>query len=1506
MSRGIRRVCKTLKKSMSLLLAFSMMISVCAISGFTFNVSAATSNGQKIYINTNQNSTWKSIPQLKVRMTDASGTKLSEELVSSSNRVFEATAPSGATRVEISSASFTLPDTIVPNGQQRIILKATSVNGKNYTTSPSKPYVHYYGSPTLSDTTWPGKTMTSLGDGYYYIDIDKSYTKVNFNDGQGNQTIDLTINHSYSSDTAYYNGSNWANPYVKVMDLTDITAGVDTEYYMLADGSFEKSKYISTKAADSQNVTYKTVYVINDNWNSLSKIYARFDYSDPYEGVVELTKTTVNGATMFMGKIPADASVKFCPQATGTNGASSTTTYPASSGYDGGDYTGSTATYKITVNSEIWAKLSDINNISYDAVVLDRFSKNTSGKNILGVEATYFDYISDNEMTNGYLNNQWNDRGAYNEGQGNAMWFPFSNFNEYISSIATDNSNWKYPLYFGNLYKDRNQYGYSDEVKNLSKYNDSDYRYAINNSNGLGNMNQSIQGLVYDRLDSNGNLQVANGVVSPYFDAEALSTAKWEGNRVAKVFKSYFPFRSTTEGGITEYTFDSSNAKDNVYFTWDGTTPKYVNYGAGSENNYAGKDNYYGITDEAYAFGGTADGYGIFPFNNRSHTSSQTIDGTTYTRGGNSEKDFGFGIRLDIEFRVPEYGTVNGTSTGAPVKFTYSGDDDLWVFIGENESGADAELVLDLGGDHKQATGEINFATMTATANDVYANYSSGIDVADDEFLIRSDSNTYYLYLFDSSTTSASTTKTLTTKETRGGKSFFVVKKSDLADYKKCIFKPNQNDWSGQTGNLVIDDLLGGMWSTDGSAYTGSSSTNLGKQTKVFGQSYGVNSRSTIKNLDPNKTYHMTVFYMERGLSESNFNVGFTMTPANNDLKVTKTLDTSNVIPAISDELKANETFDYNITDGSDATGKAYSLNGESATLGTSGSFQLQNSGYADFNNTFKTGSSMTVNETLTNTKLSYDTKWELINSKLGATVSSAGDSTKSTFNLVDPTDSDEYAQLELAYTNSVKTSSLALTKQVYDVDKTTEYNTDQQFTFKLALDLDGDGTKYSSKTYPLEYTIGNDSTVYRMAENGEFTITKGQTINLRGIPVGATFTLEEKTAVGYLPFKAIVNDEEKDFSSGTMTDVMTSAPCTVVVGNSINPTNTTVQIKKTLDGGEYTGSMFSYTLSGLPAMDTKYTDENGNVVTSNSTVIRTPQTVTTPANGGVVTFDDAALLQFVEPGYYRYKITESFADSSNTENANYVMDESTIFVEIEVDSTGTPKAPTYYKVANSELAEIEKAENPDYTSIFDDNTFTTNVQTLTNKSKHGSATVIKKSQAESPVKDTKFALIKVSEKDIITDEVLQSIVKSNNHIITATTDDDGKAAFNNLVIFEDGQGEFTKSGDEVVWVTNDNYLTGSNKKQMYCLFEYSPAEGYNPNNVRQYFTLPKDGEYDVTFNYVDGLIVSPEASGSGMSIFFVIGLGIIGTGALLATAYIGYDRVQRKKRRAKHIALRR
>ncbi len=1480
-----KKLCITAKKSFSLVLALTLMLSICAVSGMSLNVFAATSLDQKIYINLNKNKEWNGFSSVTCRFAQDDGTVLKTEKVSKdpSSGVFEATAPSGATKIELSSGvNFTLPDKTVAKDSRRIYL----YNSNN---TYNEAYAYSWVNDTDFNAEWPGAAMTktSSDSNYYYVDVKSSHKNVIFSNKGETQTSDLGINDSYSADNALYDASKsqWTNPFIKTIDISGATG--DTEFYLSTDGSFKESKYLSVQAPDKQSkAEYKTVYVSNDDWKSLTKVYATFDYNDAYEGTVELTKDTkdtkVSGSVVFSGRIPAGALLRFHPNEHNLNGASSATLYPTDSGYDGLGYNDNTATYVKTARGEGWTKFSEIDNVNYGAVVENSFSDNPD---IVGVDATYFDYWSDMEQEKGYLQCQ----GKKNDGDIENYWYQFDNFNSYISNIASNcKSDWKYPLYFGNMFKGDKWYStFETHAKGLTNINnyDDNYYYAVNNSNGMawggGDYNQSLQGLMYNRLDSKGNLQVANGVKAPYFDAEALSTATYNDKRVANVYKSSFPFRATTDGdGVTTYEFTSKNATDNIYFTWDGLTPKKINYGAGET---------YGVHDDLGKFGGTENGYGIFPFNNTQNTSAG--------KGTNDNLDYGFGIRLDIDFRVPKDGLL---ADDKPATFNFSGDDDLWVYIGEDSTGADAELALDLGGDHKEASGSIDFNSMTATANNVFADYSTPsstssssttVTVPSDEFWVKTgDYTDFCVYTWDDSS-SAKYEKPYATAD-----GFYKFRQSQFTGNTNAIFCRWQNVGNGKlTEDLTLLDLYGKMWNGNGKQYSADGQlhhTNLGTVTKTINNG---------TKLDPNKTYHMVVFYMERGEAESNFSVDFTMTPANNDLKVTKALDTGDVVSEISDDLKANETFDYTIKEnGNDTSGKGYKLtksdeSTSSETLSNSG-FTLKDNYIADFDNSFKTGNDMTVDESTNSSKLTYTTNWELVNNRVGSTIDS-GLTTNSEFKLVDDKDDSAYAQLQLNYTNSIVTAPLEISKNVVNEDGKTDYDTNQQFTFAIALDFDGDDSTYDYKTYPLEYQLkekgasGYSNTAYRTPLDGSFTIKKGESIKLLNIPVGATYKITEKNVIGYVPYKV----GNQDFN-GTFVGTLAEAENALNFINKVNPTNIAISVNKTLDGQAYSGSKFVYTLTGLESMDTTKPDADGKPIKTNSA--KTISTnLETPDKNGKVEFKN---LKLVTAGVYRFKITEALAEGANA--SDYKMDTNTWLAEIELLENGKVTAPKYIKVSSSDIKDKTDAELAEY---FNDSTSVKENEALfANETTHGRATVNKKNQSNNNIKGTEFALIKVSEEGILDADDINTIIKNasiSSHMISEKTGGDGNVVFDNLTIFKDGNGEFTKSGEDVVWnSSSDNYLKGTSTYQAYCLFEYKPSEGYNPNYTLSYFTLPVKGEYNVTYNYVDGAITMPSASGDGMNGYFVLGVSVAGLAVTMFTGYAIYYGKVRKKRRAR------
>lgn len=1473
-----KKLCITAKKSFSLVLALTLMLSICAVSGMSLNVFAATSLDQKIYINLNKNKEWNGFSSVTCRFAQDDGTVLKTEKVSKdpSSGVFEATAPSGATRIELSSGvNFTLPETTVAKDFRRIYL----YNSNN---TYNEAYAYSWVNEDDFNAEWPGVAMTKTSSysDYYYVDVKSSHKNVIFSNKGETQTSDLGINDSYSADNALYDASKsqWTNPFIKTIDISG--ASGDTEFYLTTDGSFKESKYLSVQAPDKQSkATYKTVYVSNDDWKSLTKVYATFDYNDAYEGTVELTKDTkdtkVSGSVVFSGRIPAGALLRFHPNEHNLNGASSATSYPTDSEYDGSGYNDNTATYVKTARGEGWTKFSEIDNVNYGAVVENSFKDNPD---IVGVDATYFDYWSDMEQEKGYLQCQ----GKKNDGDIENYWYQFDNFNSYISNVASNcKSDWKYPLYFGNMFKGDKWYStfetHAKGLTNINNYKDN-YYYAVNNSNGMkwggGDYNQSLQGLMYNRLDSKGNLQVANGVKAPYFDAEALSTAKYNDAKVANVYKSSFPFRTTTDPeGVTTYEFTSKNAKDNIYFTWNGLTPTKINYGTGKQ---------YGVQDALTNFGGTENGYGVFPFNNTQNTSAG--------KGTNDNLDYGFGIRLDIDFRVPKDGLL---ADNKPATFNFSGDDDLWVYIGEDSTGADAELALDLGGDHKEASGSIDFNKMQATADDVFADYSPSssstkLTVPEGEFWVKTgDYTDFCVYTWDDSS-SAKYEKPYATAD-----GFYKFRQSQFTGNTNAIFCRWQNVGNGKlTEDLTLSDLYGKMWNGNGTQYSADGQlhhTNLGIVTKTINN--GV-------QLDPNKTYHMVVFYMERGEAESNFKVNFTMTPANNDLKVTKALDTGDVVSEISDDLKANETFDYTIKEnGNDTSGKSYKLtksdeNISNETLSNSG-FTLKDDYMADFDNSFKTGNEMKVNESTKSSKLTYTTNWELVNNRVGSTIDS-GSTTNSEFKLVDDKDDSAYAQLQLNYTNSIVTAPLEISKNVVNEDGETDYDTNQQFTFAIALDFDGDGSTYDYKTYPLEYQLkeknasGYSNTAYRTSKDGSFTIKKGESIKLLNIPVGATYKITEKNVIGYVPYKV----GNQDFN-GTFVGTLAEAENALNFINKVNPTNIAISVNKTLDGQAYSGSKFVYTLTGLESMDTTKPDADGKPIKTNSA--KTISTnLETPDASGKVEFKD---LKLVTAGVYRFKITEALAEGENA--SDYKMDTNTWLAEIELLESGEVTEAKYIKVKSSDIEGKTDAQLATYFN----NSSPVEKAVFENKTTHGSATVNKKNQTGGNVSDTEFAVMKVSGEGIFTADDINTIIKDatmKTHMVSKTTDSNGQAVFDKLTIFKDGQGEFTKTNGKVVWnESSDNYITGTSKYQTYCLFEYKPSEGYTPNYTLSYFTLPVEGNYDVTYNYVDGAITMPQASGDGMNGYVVLGLSVAGLAVTMFTGYAIYYGKVRKKRRA-------
>lgn len=1554
---------KFFSQTLALVLALTIMMSTVLVSGLSLTVFASSSISGTIYLDVSANSDWQG--KTVVASFDNGVTQTAQ--FSGSGNVISVNVPSqasGANRMTLTAYPSSYPTTLAknaPTGKYRIITKKVS----------SRDHCYAWNSVSNSkNAEWPGQTMTSSDD-YYYIDLNQRFDECIFNGGSDqNKSGDLTVN--YNGNVAYYDGSSFVNPQSTTVDISNIQSGQNL-FVMNSNDSVSVSKYPYNGSGIS--TTMKTVQLYASGW---SNAYVTYDLSDAYQTTLAMTaKTSADDVKYFECKVPESATFRFQPRQSSTASASPNLTYP-----------GDSTTLYIMDAQKYWTALA---NLPTDTTrIPNNFSSNEAEKNIFGVTATYFDYMTDNEIDYGYLNRA--------DGRQDT---PFEKYlNKAIESYSQTN-NIKNPLYFGNFY------GWGDN----SHYN---FKNIVNNSAGLNSYWYSVQGLASNELVNN-QLYVpasnsSGAAQSPLFDSAWLGGYNSQGKELAKVFDSYFPFVSTTDDstGVTTYSFDSSGGgeksnSDNVYFTWDGTTPVAVNYGYGEE---------YAVSDGTGEFSVPGTGYGIFPFNSTSKTMSipkpggsvttktipasdvicvvdnsgwgnvwchawgssdiwfeaakkdgnnyyfhkgqfpSTVGGyqfthekenydhqsanlsgfgkkytnssdknwnssttntdtleiqivDSYTRTGSNALDYGFGIRMDMDFRVPKNGLLGDTESGSkPVTFDYSGDDDLWVYISDDTG--HSELVLDLGGDHKMTSGKIDFSTMKATADFVQTNYNTETTekpaVPSTEVWIKKDSySTLYLKTWNKIDengnpydTYIAPRGTVNYKFSDGSSAdFFRYRISDLSGAKEFTIN------TAQTTSSELCTLNMGSASVPGNAFQINDRAE-GKLAETYthtnssgSQSYpatGVeNSFFGGQHLDPNKTYHMTVFYIERGLIESNLKVSFTMTPVTNDLLIDKAVEIPNINNStIAKAVYDNDTFGYISSNSLDvAKGKAYTYtkqsgDTESLTLGDNGSFGLKDNESAYFVSQFKTGSNMSVNESSVSsmkngTSLSdrYSTKWELFdddgNSK------GSGNSTQADFKLEG--EKNKNVSLELAYTNTLKTGELNIKKQVTDKSgKILDIN--QDFSYQILLDVSG-GTDY--KAYPLNYTVSG--TDYYTSD-GTVTFSPKSTVNIKDLPIGTTYKITEKVPEGYT------------CTNNNQTGTISSTAHTVTFKNMQSDGEGEITVNKMLDNKNYTGSQFSFTLEGLPSAGDGYIDASGIKATTDS------------VSSGEVTFN----LKFSEVGKYRFKVTEDALDSSLI---GYNRDNSTYYIEIAVNANSTTNI--------LEISDTHYYSDDKFTKTIDDITFE-------NTTEKGKITINKQNPAGGSI-DAEFAVIRVNKDSGMTADMVKTIMSDNtikNYVVAASgKTSGGKIEFDNLPIYQDGSKIYNIGNGGID--DGENYLNGEAVPQIYCVVEYKATSGYNLNSTPYYVTFPvkagdeqlaegyyKDSDgyvretatdayvFTQTFNYTNYPVVVPDASGDGMFGWIKLGLMIIAGAGVLTALYFGYNRFNRKRRMARAEAHRR
>lgn len=339
------------------------------------------------------------------------------------------------------------------------------------------------------------------------------------------------------------------------------------------------------------------------------------------------------------------------------------------------------------------------------------------------ITSTLYDYYTDYEL------NGLNRDIAPNIGPGSQRGFvTFEQFDRALSSAYSKSDNVKYPLYTGHFEPTGGNAPFSTVAGGMKLCGWGDPNgdpaqralyntfMAVNNSTYddegkkiQNDYSRTFQGLVEKKTSANGlpllrtvNSDIATALVDPHFNEDFLLGENSFNTVLGKVYKDVsFPFtkeavfwdgnnKGDPEQHAKYWYYDSSKAS--LYLKQDQTNGKYYleSPGKNSEGKPITDDNSKNISPSGPA-------HGFFPFN-------QTVS----TGGTASQYNYGFGAKLQFDFTLTQNGKVvvgkddNDEDIEVPIKFFFSGDDDVWVYI-------DGELVLDVGGAHGKASGLLEF-----------------------------------------------------------------------------------------------------------------------------------------------------------------------------------------------------------------------------------------------------------------------------------------------------------------------------------------------------------------------------------------------------------------------------------------------------------------------------------------------------------------------------------------------------------------------------------------------------------------------------------------------------------------------------------------------------------------------------------------------------------------------------------------------------------------------------
>lgn len=297
------------------------------------------------------------------------------------------------------------------------------------------------------------------------------------------------------------------------------------------------------------------------------------------------------------------------------------------------------------------------------------------------------------------------------------------------------------------------------------------------------------------------------------------------------------------------------------------------------------------------------------------------------------------------------------------------------------------------------------------------------------------------------------------------------------------------------------------------------------KRTKKFTQ-IKTEGKNTFEDImaDDSKVHTLKMFYMERGMFDSNMSVSFNFSPIPSGLTLSKDVDTKPVNDGLKSVVETKDNFDFTVKDNDttrteytyekdyNGTGTERNTTTDGVVEGLADNVYAKNFEYTEADDNGNKGLIIGTGFTITETENSnYNTRWFVTDISTGKTTN-RGDGLVSTFKLGDVSSGLTKVNYNVIFVNTPKVGTVNITKawdgDVPDTLKNTE------FPFKVEVDLDGEADEYGYSAYPLEYTVdGND---YVTDANGNFTLKSGQTAAFEGIPTGAKVKVTEtKTTDG-------------------------------------------------------------------------------------------------------------------------------------------------------------------------------------------------------------------------------------------------------------------------------------------------------------------------------------------------------------------------------------------------------